>query len=352
VRCRSSKPVLNLPRHKTIRNCPWFSATVATLLVLAAVASSAQAIIVLGPQQRNLSAPTGGYSNSGWQYQGLWGKFLGTAIGSHYFITARHVGGLVGDKFLYQGREYETIDVCKFRDCDLAVWTVAQPLPEYASIYVGDNLKNREVVLFGRGTKRGDPVIIDGRLRGWRWGKHDGQRSWGLSRVQEVVPSGGSGDLGTGEKLSFSFEYNGNPNTGSVSSGDSGGGVFIKEGANWKLVGINYGVSGQYSSTGSPDDEFAAAIFDGRGFWQRYAAGYTWTNELERYPATTISYATRIAPYAKEILESVNHPPHRQIFTRRRVTLIATVAFPLLVLAYIYRVRWIFRARRKPLAPG
>jgi prolipoprotein diacylglyceryltransferase len=36
----------------------------------------------------NTQPPTGSLTNSGWQWQGLWGGVLGTAIAPHYFIAA------------------------------------------------------------------------------------------------------------------------------------------------------------------------------------------------------------------------------------------------------------------------
>lgn len=48
----------------------------------------------------NTTAPTGSLTNSGWQYEGEWNGFLGTAIAPRYFITAKHVGGSIGDVIL------------------------------------------------------------------------------------------------------------------------------------------------------------------------------------------------------------------------------------------------------------
>src|SRR5882672_648102 len=56
----------------------------------------------------NTTAPTGTLAGSGWQYQGLWGNVLGTAIAPQYFIAARHVGGSVGQAFVLNGVTYKT----------------------------------------------------------------------------------------------------------------------------------------------------------------------------------------------------------------------------------------------------
>ena len=52
------------------------------------------------------TASTGTLANSGWQFEGDWGGFLGTAISSNFFITAKHVGGAVGDTFSLNGASY------------------------------------------------------------------------------------------------------------------------------------------------------------------------------------------------------------------------------------------------------
>jgi len=57
------------------------------------VVTSAQAILFYdtADSSHNTNAPTGIYQNSGWQYQGIFGDNLGTAIGQNFFITAAHV---------------------------------------------------------------------------------------------------------------------------------------------------------------------------------------------------------------------------------------------------------------------
>ena len=74
------------------------SVVIALSLVVAGVASlfvapSARAVVLADQWYRNKSAPTGTFANSGWQYEGKFGDFMGTAIGKNYFMTASHIGG-------------------------------------------------------------------------------------------------------------------------------------------------------------------------------------------------------------------------------------------------------------------
>src|SRR5438045_2362488 len=41
---------------------------------------------------RLTSAPTGTLSLAGWQYEGVWGGYMGTAVSSHWMMSGKHVG--------------------------------------------------------------------------------------------------------------------------------------------------------------------------------------------------------------------------------------------------------------------
>ena len=51
--------------------------------------------------------------------------------------------------------------------------------------------------------------------------------------------------------------------------GDSGGGVFIRKGGDWKLAGILFGADSTYDTNAICEDgsEFLASLFDGAGFY-------------------------------------------------------------------------------------
>jgi hypothetical protein len=64
-----------------------------------------------GDPSANTSAPTGALAGSGWQYEGQFGAFLGTVIASNYFVTAKHIGGNVGQTFTFNEVNYTTTAV-------------------------------------------------------------------------------------------------------------------------------------------------------------------------------------------------------------------------------------------------
>lgn len=312
------------------------------------LAAPAGGVIVSGTQGRNLSEPTGRLAGSGWQFHGEWASnFLGIAIGPRHFITAKHVGGYVGDPFLFHGKKYYTINKEPLPDCDLTVWTVDRELPQYAPLYTGRSEVGMEIVFFGRGQSNGDPVVVEGRRRGWKWGEKDGKWSWGTNRIDGILAAGGEGVLQAGEKIVFDFSENAGPNEGAVAPGDSGAGVFLQDGGQWKLAGINYGVTGGYSLSGGEQDSFSGAIFDGRGLWRSTGVGYAYNGEVDLYAAPTVSFATRISTYSPRIRAILDAPPRQQIFTRRRATIVAGLLFLAALGAYVVRVRPLLRRLRE-----
>jgi hypothetical protein len=124
---------------------------------------SAHAIILwsTGDPTVNTTAPTGPLAQSGWEYQGKWGEFLGTAIAPHYFITAKHVGGAVGQSFSYHESSYTTTGYFDNEQNDLRIWQIEGAFPSYAELYSSGDEIGKRLVVFGRGTQRGKEVWMD-----------------------------------------------------------------------------------------------------------------------------------------------------------------------------------------------
>src|SRR5438552_1699057 len=86
----------------------------------------AHGIILYDHWWRNRSAPSGSIANSGWQWEGKWGSFLGTPIGKNYFMTASHVGGGVGQSLVLNGVSYPTVAMYDDPNTDLRVWKTSK----------------------------------------------------------------------------------------------------------------------------------------------------------------------------------------------------------------------------------
>src|SRR5688572_1642993 len=151
-----------------IRNV--FLALCAAVTLLAAT-PSADAVILARSAQRNTWAPYGSWNgylqNSGWQWQGNFGSFLGTPISSQHFITAGHVGGWVGQQYTLNGATYTTTAMYDDPSSDLRIWKVDKNFSSYAPLYTGWSDTNAYMVTYGRGTTRGNEVWATGGHKGW-----------------------------------------------------------------------------------------------------------------------------------------------------------------------------------------
>ena len=122
-----------------------------------------------GDPAANTSEPNGSLANSGWQYQGNFGGFLGTAIAPHYFITARHLG-VASNQFSYHGTTYTIVRRFEDAASDLQIFEVAEAFPFFAPLYTRGDEVGQQFVVIGRGTRRGAANVVNGQIRGWDWG--------------------------------------------------------------------------------------------------------------------------------------------------------------------------------------
>ena len=53
------------------------------------------------------------------------GIYLGTPIASNYFITAKHIGGSIGQTISFGGTNYTTTAVFPDPASDLQIWKIA-----------------------------------------------------------------------------------------------------------------------------------------------------------------------------------------------------------------------------------
>jgi hypothetical protein len=258
---------------------------------------------------RNTTAPGGALTNSGWQYEGTWGLFLGTPIGPKHFLTATHVGGAVGDKFQFRGVDYTATASFPDTESDLCLWRICGTFPDYAPVFSVGTEIGKAVVVIGRGTQRGSEVVtsgLQGGLKGWQWGTADAVQRWGTNIVTAVV----DGNLifevtGAGDMLKCNFDAGDGGDEAHLSGGDSGGAMFILDGSVWKLGGIHYSVDGPYNTSASGVG-FFAAIFDEGGLYTGGEGKWTLRPDL---PVNLPSafYSTRISsrlPWINSVLQS------------------------------------------------
>ena len=252
--------------------------------------AAARAVIVYGPQARNVGAPTGTLSTAGYQYEGYFGGFTGTPIAPNYFISAEHIGGGIGQAFTYQGTDYTTTAVYDSPTTDLRIWKVSGTFPSYAPLYTPSDGSpiGKQMFVTGRGLGRGGPLYLPTtpvggnggvaaastlpgtpgsptqstqRQIGWDFAQSDGAITWGTNTVDSVLDGGST----LGNVIGFDFDSDQGDNEATLAFNDSAGGLYVNTGGTWKLAGINYGIDGfHYTLT---DDISFGAIYDARGLY-------------------------------------------------------------------------------------
>lgn len=256
------------------------------VFLLGAQRASAVILLETGDPTRNTSTPG---DNSGWQYEGQFGGFLGTPVAPFYFLTAAHIGDQ--GTFVFHGETFTT--VAHSNDptgSDLILWQVDHAFSVYAPLFTGDDgpETGHELTVFGRGTQRGAERMLNGELRGWDWGAGDGVERWGRNLVSDLPIYGGQ------PYLRATFDNPGVADEAHLSGGDSGGGIFVQEGGLWKLAAINYGVDDLYT-TPSDTGHIVSAVFDARGFYTKQDDGTFTLIDDPDGPVPTSFVGTRVA---------------------------------------------------------
>jgi hypothetical protein len=262
----------------------------------------ARAVILYGTADpaANTTAPTGSLAGSGWQYEGQFGNYLGTPIASNYFLTAKHIGGSVGQTFSFGGTNYTTTAVFPDPDSDLQIWQIAGTFSSQAPLYSGavGSEVNFGLVVIGRGTQRGNPVFVgnDSHVGGWLWSTSDHVQRWGTNVIGSIVI-----DSTYGKLLRAPFDMSAGPNEAHLSGGDSGGAVFVFNNGTtrWELAGINIAADGPFSASSNGTKPFNAALFDATGLFAPDDFG-NWVSA----PNPSAFYATETAAH-RGFIESV-----------------------------------------------
>ncbi len=244
-----------------------FHIIASALLLLGTTQSDAIVSLDSGDAQYHSSTPG---DNSGWQYEGQFMGFLGVPIAPYFFVTAKHIGGYVGDTFTLHGDTYVTISFQSHGTTDLRVWEVAhtKPFPTYAPLSSGTAEISATAMVFGRGTQRGSAYSLGGVSKGWLWGASDNVQRWGRNVVEGVYTDSYYGDL-----LYCNFDNPGISGECHLSVGDSGGGLFVLENGLWRLAGLNLTVDGPFSESPTGSSPFNAALFDCSGLYAESSPG-------------------------------------------------------------------------------
>ena len=255
--------------------------------------TDAVVLYATGSITANTTEPTGPLADSGWQYEGTFGSVLGTPIAPQYFLSAKHVGK-AGAVITFRGQNYTLTAGNGFGEPtgDLQMWRIAETFPDFAPLYTKRDEVNKPLVVIGRGTQRGGEVYLNSVLKGWGPGPADAVQRWGENTAAIIFEYGTDNDL-----IVADFDQGGGPNEAHLTSGDSGGAIFMQDGAAWKLAGINFAVDTVLRNDGPGIyNVLQAPLFDCRGYFYISSQNPTVYTEITGpAPVPTSFYASRIS---------------------------------------------------------
>ena len=278
-----------------------FGLLVATV-VFWANACHCSAVIIIGSAAGNTGTPLDAGLASRWNQVGDWGSYLGTPIAPNYFLTAKHIGGAVGQSITFpdDNSSYQTVATFQDPNSDLALWQISGAFPSsrIVPMYAGNVVAGVPLTIFGRGLPRTNTVVTGANwpngteAKGWLWGTAASARSWGTNTLD------GLGDGGAaGTQLAYDFDATGGSNEGILSIGDSGGPVFIYQSGAWGLAGINYAVGPLAVRETIDGPTLTAALYDYGGLYLETGSPVSWqlvSATMANKPA--VSYSTFLSP--------------------------------------------------------
>ena len=220
--------------------------------------------------EHNTTPPANAAEARAWDLQGIWRTCQGTPIAPRWFLSAKHIGGAIGDPFTVHGKTHYAIARILDPDSDLVLWGVTESFQNHAALFrEGDEIGQRMLV-FGRGEIRGRPVFLEKdsiqELRGWERGSGRAVMRWGENLVTEIADDPVLIQKGLGHLIGAEFNRDGLPDEAGLGPCDSGGGMFLWQDNEWKLAAINYAAGGRYNTT-REGKGFDAMLFDGGGFF-------------------------------------------------------------------------------------
>jgi len=246
------------------------------------------------PLANKETAPNGAYQDAGWQHLVRFKNFQGTMISPKHFITAAHLGSasIVTQPSYFNGVEdrnftikpnSQTIVQVGGNNSDLSIFEIWETFSDHALLYSSTNEVGKEFVITGKGRGRGPAIVRNGETVGWEWGDTSTEADrWGVSTILASRTTSRGVDL-----IYSHFDANGGPLECQATGNDSGGGWFIKDGADWKLAAVTFSADATRDSNDTAGDSsnFRGAMTKARGFYVGSDS-----NGWSQIPTSNLSY--------------------------------------------------------------
>ncbi|MFN3168323.1 MAG: PEP-CTERM sorting domain-containing protein [Phycisphaeraceae bacterium] len=179
------------------------------------------------------------------------GQWLGVneaslvVIDPNFAITTKHQGGGIGTDVVIDGAMYKVADIVNHPTADLRVVRLETPggsaanLSDFVGVYDQTDEVGQTAVLGGYGEVRGDDITIIGNLVGYEWaGDASRDLRWGAN----VIDSAGTAGANDVLLADFDSDADGVFGEATLAEGDSGGGVFLWDGTEWKVAALHRAV--------------------------------------------------------------------------------------------------------------
>jgi hypothetical protein len=200
------------------------------------------------------------------------------AISPNYIITTRHQNAGVGTTVTFGGKNYTVAEVTVNGSVDMRVARLelnGQPanLTSYVDVYTGSSEVGKNIVIGGFGKGRGDELPAG---NGYKWlGTDNKTQRWGTNKVDgvESKPAYNSftKETYTSQVLKADFDGPGAISSTSyeaaIAEYDSGGGWFVLDNDEWKLIGLSAYVTRLGESWFSPSDSIWAVRVSPYATW-------------------------------------------------------------------------------------
>ena len=252
-------------------NIKSFSRTLLLLCLILPFEAPAVMFLSKDDPTHNTTPPSDPAAARDWRLQGIWRTCQGTPVAPSWFLSAKHIGGAIGDSLTVEGKTHHAIARILDPESDLVLWGVMETFQEHAKLYTGGDESGKRMLVFGRGAVRGKPVMLESNgnleLKGWERGKGKAVMRWGENIVTHIADDPVLIKKGLGQLIGAEFNRNGLPDEAGISPCDSGGGMFLLQDEEWRLAAMSYAAGGQYN-TSQEGDGFPAMLFDEGGYFR------------------------------------------------------------------------------------
>ena len=244
---------------------------VVAALGVALLAAPASALVPGETSTAAFATPGGPYEDMTVDYVGQVQAGSAVAVADRYFLTARHFSISVGNTIDLYGSTYQVQEIFnapplagETKPVDMKLLKVSSMIPGHYDLYDGSLSVGDEAILVGTGYT-GTVNVNDT----WTWSTSTTrQRRWGTNRYDLTTMYETSSYSSRVHRMNFTtgdttFEVG-------LASGDSGGGMFVRDAADgqWKLAGINAYVDRSGGPMPPYNISYAVAVSDS-AYWIR-----------------------------------------------------------------------------------